>query len=48
MNRKYIGIEMGEHAYSHAHKRMKAVVDGTDQGGISKSVDWKGGAQCFS
>lgn len=43
MGRKYIGIEMGEHAYSHAHKRMKAVVDGTDQGGISKSVGWKGG-----
>jgi len=43
MKRKYIGIEMGEHAYTHAHKRMKDVVDGTDQGGISKSVDWKGG-----
>jgi adenine-specific DNA-methyltransferase len=43
MGRKYIGIEMGEHAYSHVHKRMKAVVDGTDQSGISKSVDWKGG-----
>lgn len=43
MGRKYIGIEMGEHAYSHVHKRMKAVVDGSDQGGISKAVDWKGG-----
>jgi len=43
MGRKYIGIEMGEHAYSHMHKRMKAVVDGTDQSGISKVVDWKGG-----
>jgi adenine-specific DNA-methyltransferase len=43
MGRKYIGIEMGEHAYTHVHKRMKAVVDGTDQGGISKAVDWKGG-----
>ncbi len=43
MGRKYIGIEMGKHAYSHVHKRMKAVIDGTDQGGISKAVDWKGG-----
>jgi adenine-specific DNA-methyltransferase len=43
LNRKYIGIEMGEHAYSHVHKRMKAVIDGADQGGISKTVDWKGG-----
>lgn len=43
MRRKYIGIEMGEQAYTHIHKRMKAVVDGTDQGGISKAVDWKGG-----
>ena len=41
--RKYIGIEMGEHAYTHVHKRMKSVVDGTDQGGISKMVKWKGG-----
>jgi len=43
MGRKYIGIEMGEHAYTHVHKRMKAVVTATDQGGISKTVDWKGG-----
>lgn len=43
MGRKYIGIEMGEHAYSHVHKRMKMVVDGTDQGGVSEAVDWKGG-----
>lgn len=43
MGRKYIGVEMGEHAYTHVHKRMKAVVDGTEQSGISKVVDWKGG-----
>lgn len=43
MGRKYIGIEMGEHAYTHVHKRLVSVVDGTDQGGISKSVEWKGG-----
>ncbi|MDI6781612.1 MAG: site-specific DNA-methyltransferase [bacterium] len=43
MGRKYIGIEMGEHAYTHVHKRMKAVVDGTYQGGISRAVNWQGG-----
>ena len=31
--RKYIGIEIGEHAYSHVLNRMKSVVDGSDDGG---------------
>ena len=43
MGRKYIGIEMGDHAYTHCKVRLDKVVDGTDQGGISKSVEWKGG-----
>ncbi|MBN1782723.1 site-specific DNA-methyltransferase [bacterium] len=43
MGRKWIGIELGEHAYTHCQPRLKQVVDGTDQGGISKSVEWKGG-----
>ena len=43
MGRKYIGIEMGEHAYTHCKVRLDKVVDGTDQGGISKAVEWKGG-----
>jgi len=43
MERKYIGIEMGEHAYSLAQKRMTMVVDGSDQNGITKAVEWKGG-----
>ncbi len=42
MGRKYIGIEMGEHAITHCVPRMKAVIDG-EQGGISKSVNWNGG-----
>ena len=42
MGRKYIGIEMGEHAITHCVPRMKAVIDG-EQGGISKSIDWQGG-----
>ena len=43
MNRRYIRIEMGEHAYTHCKVRLDKVIDGTDQGGISKSVNWQGG-----
>ena len=43
MNRKWIGIELGEHCHTHCLPRMKKVVDGTDQGGISKAVNWQGG-----
>jgi len=43
MGRKYIGIEMGDHAYTHCKARLDKVIDGTDQGGISKAVEWKGG-----
>lgn len=43
MGRKYIGIEMGEHAYSHCKVRLDKVIDGRDQGGISKSRKWQGG-----
>jgi adenine-specific DNA-methyltransferase len=42
MGRRYIGIEMGEHAVTHCAPRLKKVVEG-EQGGISKSVDWQGG-----
>jgi adenine-specific DNA-methyltransferase len=43
MERKYIGIEMGEHAYTHCKARLDKVVDGSDQGGISKTINWQGG-----
>jgi len=42
MGRRYIGIELGDHAYTHCAVRMRKVVDG-EQGGISKSVNWQGG-----
>ena len=42
MGRRYIGIEMGEHAITHCVPRLKKVVDG-EQGGISKAVGWQGG-----
>ncbi len=42
MNRRYIGIEIGEHAKTHCQPRLQKVVDG-EQGGISKAVNWQGG-----
>ena len=42
MNRRYIGIEMGEHAVTHCGPRLQKVIDG-EQGGISKSLGWEGG-----
>ena len=43
MGRRWIGVELGEHAKTHCFPRMKMVTDGTDQGGISKAQNWKGG-----
>jgi len=42
MGRKWIGVELGEHAYSLCKKRIDSVIDG-DQTGISKEVGWQGG-----
>ena len=43
MNRKYIGIEMGDQAYTHCKKRLDDVIANADNSGITKAVDWKGG-----
>ena len=42
MGRRWIGIEMGEHAATHCLPRLQKVIDG-EQGGISKAVGWNGG-----
>lgn len=42
MGRRYIAIELGEHAITHCAPRLKKVVDG-EQGGISQPVGWRGG-----
>jgi adenine-specific DNA-methyltransferase len=42
MGRRYIGIEMGEHAVTHCVPRLGKVIEG-EQGGISESVNWQGG-----
>lgn len=43
MHRKYIGIELGEHAYSHCYTRLKSIIAGTDSSGISRAISWNGG-----
>ena len=43
MGRRWIGIELGDHAKTHCVPRLKQVITGSDQGGISKAVDWQGG-----
>jgi len=43
MGRKWIMVELGDHCHTHILPRMKKVCDGTDQGGISKAVNWRGG-----
>lgn len=48
MGRKYIGIEMGEQAYTLCKRRLDLVIDGLDKGGITEEVDWqKGGGYHF-
>lgn len=42
MKRRWIGVEMGNQAYTHCKVRLDKVVDGED-GGISKAVNWQGG-----
>lgn len=42
MGRRYIGIEMGDHAMTHCVPRLQKVIEG-EQGGISKTVSWQGG-----
>lgn len=48
MGRRWIGIEMGEHAVTHCVPRLGKVMAG-EQGGISKAVGWEGGGgfRCF-
>lgn len=42
MGRRWIGIEMGEHARTHCQPRLVKVIDG-EQGGVSVAVGWQGG-----
>lgn len=43
MGRRWIMVELGDHCTTHIVPRLQKVIDGTDQGGITKAVEWKGG-----
>ena len=43
MGRQWLLIENGPQCNTHILPRLRAVVDGTDQTGVSKRLHWKGG-----
>lgn len=43
MHRRYIGVEMGNHAYTHCKVRLDSVIDNTDPRGVTSSTNWQGG-----
>jgi adenine-specific DNA-methyltransferase len=43
MGRKWVMVEIGDHCHTHILPRLKKVIDGTDPGGITDAVNWRGG-----
>ena len=43
MCRRWIMIELGEHAKTHIVPRLKKVLDGEDKGGVTEATGWQGG-----
>jgi len=43
MGRRWIMVELGQHCETHIVPRLRKVIDGEDQGGITEAVEWKGG-----
>lgn len=43
MGRRWIMCELGEHCHTHIIPRMRKVIEGSDQGGVSQAAEWRGG-----
>lgn len=43
MCRRWIMVELGDHAKTHIAPRLQKVIDGTDKGGVTEATGWKGG-----
>ncbi|XZQ28488.1 site-specific DNA-methyltransferase [Rhodobacter capsulatus] len=43
MGRRWIMVELGDHAKTHIVPRLCKVIDGTDPGGVTEATGWKGG-----
>lgn len=40
MGRRWIGVEMGDHVYTHCLPRLQKVIKGEDAGGVTKATSW--------
>lgn len=43
MRRRWIMVELGEHCHSHIIPRLRKVIDGQDEGGVTTATSWQGG-----
>ncbi|WP_342781836.1 site-specific DNA-methyltransferase [Blastochloris sulfoviridis] len=43
MGRRWIMVELGEHAQTHIVPRLRKVIDGEDKGGVTEVTGWQGG-----
>ena len=43
MGRRWIMVELGDHADTHIVPRLNKVIDGEDPGGVTEATGWKGG-----
>ncbi|WP_298962956.1 site-specific DNA-methyltransferase [uncultured Roseibium sp.] len=43
MGRRWIMVELGDHATTHIIPRIQSVIDGKDASGITAAANWKGG-----
>jgi adenine-specific DNA-methyltransferase len=43
MGRRWIMVELGEHAVTHIVPRLRKVIDGVDRGGVTEALEWQGG-----
>ncbi|MDC3413911.1 site-specific DNA-methyltransferase [Terrihalobacillus insolitus] len=44
MKRKWIAVELGDHCFTHTLPRLKGVVNGEDQTGVTSDYNWQGGS----
>ncbi|MFE0233321.1 site-specific DNA-methyltransferase [Brucella anthropi] len=43
MGRRWIMVELGDHAKTHIVPRLQKVIDGSDRGGVTEGMGWNGG-----
>ncbi len=43
MGRRWVMVELGDHAVTHIVPRLKKVIDGEDKGGVTEATGWQGG-----